>query len=214
VGSPKTILWEVDVQADFMLPGGRLYVPHAELIVPNVSGLVGAARQDRVFLISSADAHSPQDLELQEWPPHCLKGTRGAELLPEAIATPRLVIPNREGFVFPADLRSYRQVTIEKNTLDVFDNSNTDAFLSCVEAALFSDATRETEFAVFGVATEYCVKRTVEGLLRRQRTVAIIADAVRSVNEEDGHTLLDAMRAQGARLTITEQTIAGLSAPP
>jgi nicotinamidase-related amidase len=114
VASPKTILWEVDVQADFMLPDGRLYFRNAERIVPNVSRLVSAVRQGRSFLISSADAHSREDLELQRWPPHCLKGTLGAELLPEAIAAPQLVIPNREGFVLPADLRSYRQVTIEK----------------------------------------------------------------------------------------------------
>src|SRR5215467_3665150 len=101
-----------------MLPGGRLYFRNAERIVPNVSRLVSAVRQGRSFLISSADAHSRDDLELQRWPPHCLKGTLGAELLPEAIAAPRLVIPNRKGFALPADLRSYRQVTIEKNTLD------------------------------------------------------------------------------------------------
>jgi nicotinamidase/pyrazinamidase len=203
-------LWEVDVQADFMLPGGRLYVRNAELIVPNVGRLVAAARQGRAFLISSADAHSPQDPELQEWPPHCLKGTRGAELLPEAIATPQLVIPNRKGFVFPGDLGSYRQVTIEKNTLDVFDNPYAHALLSRVETAISHDTDWETEYAVFGVATEYCVRRTVEGLLRRKRAVAIVCDAVRALNEQVGRTLLDVMHAQGARLTTTEQTIAGL----
>jgi nicotinamidase-related amidase len=212
VASPKTILWEVDVQADFMLPGGRLYVPHAELIVPNVTSLVSAARQGRAFLISSADAHSPADLELREWPSHCLKGTRGAELLPEAIAAPQLVIPNRKGFAFPPDLRSYRQVTIEKNTLDVFDNPNADTLLSCVEAAVVPEAPWEAAFAVFGVAAEYCVRRTVEGLLRRHRTVTIVVDAVRAVNEEEGRTVLGKLSAAGARLTTTEQTIAALEA--
>jgi nicotinamidase-related amidase len=59
--SPKTIFWEVDVQADFMLPGGSLYIPGAEKIIENINLLVDAARQGRVFLISSADAHNPND---------------------------------------------------------------------------------------------------------------------------------------------------------
>jgi len=214
VASAKTILWEVDVQVDFMLPGGRLYFRNAERIVPNVSRLVSAVRQGRSFLISSADAHSRDDLELQRWPPHCLKGTLGAELLPEAIAAPRLVIPNRKGFALPADLRSYRQVTIEKNTLDVFDNPNTDSLLSCAEATPFPGAARESEFAVFGVATEYCVRRTVEGLLRRRRTVAIVADGVAAVNEDEGRAVLEAMYAAGASSITTEQALAVLPASP
>ena len=117
MASPKTIFWEVDVQADFMLPGGNLYVPSAETIIANIRLLVDAAQQARVLLISSADTHNPDDFELREWPPHCLKGTRGAELLPEACAEPRLIIPNQKGFVLPHKLEAYRPVTLEKNTI-------------------------------------------------------------------------------------------------
>ena len=39
------IFWEVDVQADFMLPGGHLYVPGAEMLLPNIRRLTDAARQ-------------------------------------------------------------------------------------------------------------------------------------------------------------------------
>src|SRR5215472_7628336 len=116
----RPILWEVDAQADFMLPDGKLYVPGAEKIIPNLNRLVEAARQGRVLLVSSADAHPPDDPEFREWPPHCVKGTAGAELIPEARAARRLVIPNQADFVFPDDLRSYQQILLEKNTLDVF----------------------------------------------------------------------------------------------
>ena len=34
--SRDTIFWEVDAQADFMLPGGKLYVPGAEKLLPNI----------------------------------------------------------------------------------------------------------------------------------------------------------------------------------
>ncbi len=69
------VLWEVDAQADFMLPGGKLYVPGAEKIMANLNRLVEQVRQSRVLLISSADAHQPDDPEFREWPVHCVKGT-------------------------------------------------------------------------------------------------------------------------------------------
>jgi len=51
--SRKFVLWEVDAQADFMLPGGKLYVPGAEKIIPNIKRLVDAARDGRALLVSS-----------------------------------------------------------------------------------------------------------------------------------------------------------------
>jgi nicotinamidase-related amidase len=57
--SRNLIFWEVDVQADFMLPGGKLYVPGAEKLLPNICRLTDAARQDRVFLVSHGCYHPP-----------------------------------------------------------------------------------------------------------------------------------------------------------
>jgi nicotinamidase-related amidase len=176
--SPQTIFWEVDVQADFMLPGGALYVPGAEEIVTNIDLLVDCARKDRVFLISSVDAHDPNDPEFHDWPPHCLKGTPGANLLLEACAPPQLVIPNQRGFKLPADLASYRQVVLEKNTVDVFDNPNTDLLLAPLGPGGSPAFPSDALFAIFGVAAEYCVRYTAEGLLDRGRLSAIITDAV------------------------------------
>ena len=39
------IFWEVDVQRDFILPGGKLYVPGAEKLLPNIRRLTDAARR-------------------------------------------------------------------------------------------------------------------------------------------------------------------------
>jgi nicotinamidase/pyrazinamidase len=80
------ILWEVDVQADFMLPGGKLYVPGAEKLLSNIRKLTDAARRDEVFLVSHGCFHPANDPEFKQFPPHCLKGTPGAEFVPEALA--------------------------------------------------------------------------------------------------------------------------------
>src|SRR5215831_3989822 len=119
----RLILWQVDAQTDFMLSGGKLYVPGAEKIIANLNRLVEQARQDRVLLISSADAHQPDDPEFREWPPHCVKGTAGAELIPEARAARQLVIPNQHDFILPSELSADQQFLIEKNTLDFFERA-------------------------------------------------------------------------------------------
>src|SRR5271166_988836 len=88
------ILWEVDIQADFILPGGRLYVPGAEKLLPNIRKLTDAARRGEVFLVSHGDFHPANDPEFQQFPPHCLKGSPGAELLPEALTGNYVTLEN------------------------------------------------------------------------------------------------------------------------
>ena len=205
--SPITVFWEVDAQADFMLPDGKLYVPGAEEIIPNLNRLVETVRQGRVFLISSADAHNPDDLELRDWPPHCLKGTPGSDLLPEACASHRLVIPNEKGFVLSENLTAYQQVILQKNTLDVFDNPSTDALLAQLNRAGSPAFDPSPEFVVFGVATEYCVRLAVDGLLRRGRRVSIVTDAVRSLNHRKGQQILESLESCGARLITSEEAL-------
>ena len=212
----RPILWEVDAQADFMLPGGKLYVPGAEKIIPNIDRLVDQARQGRVLLISSADAHQLDDPEFQRWPPHCVKGTPGAELIPEARAARLLVIPNQRDFVFPGDLSAFQQILLEKNTLDVFDNPNAGALLAWVNMqsahseappASADETGAGPNFLVFGVVTEYCVLRAADGLLRRGHRVRIVEDAIQSLDETKGREILGNLRSRGAQLVTTEQAL-------
>ena len=203
----RLVLWEVDVQTDFMLSGGKLYVPGAEKIIPNLNRLVEQARQDRVLLVSSADAHQPDDPEFREWPTHCVKGTAGAELIPEARAARRLVIPNQEKFVFPDDLRSYQQIHLEKNTLDIFDNPNTGTLLSRLAGSQKSSGSSNADFLVFGVVTEHCVRCAADGLLRRGYGVSIVEDAIQSLDEKKGREILGELQSNGARVITTEQAL-------
>lgn len=211
--SPNVVFWEVDTQADFMLPGGKLYVPDAEKIIPNLDRLVDMCRQGRVFLVSTADAHSLDDPELREWPPHCLKGTPGAYIIPEGRALNRLVIPNQEASTIPDDLSAYQQVTLEKNTLDAFDNPNTDSLLARFTPEGRPGFERNPEFIVFGVVTECCVRIEVEGLLRRGHRVAVVTDAIQPFDPEKGRQVLADLQARGARLINTEQALAAVSVP-
>jgi len=201
------IFWDVDTQADFMLPGGNLYVPGAERLIPNLNRLTNAAREDRVLIIGDVCVHAPNDPEFRQFPPHCVIGTPGAEIIPETRADRVLFIPNRSSAIVPQDLSIYQQVILEKQTLDVFDNPNTQIVLERV--ARFTD--RGAEIFVFGVVTEYCVRLAAKGLLERGRRVALVRDAIESLNAEEGAKAIEELKSLGARLVTTDQALAALN---
>ena len=204
--SRSVIFWDVDTQADFMHPGGKLYVPGAEKLIPNLKRLTDAARQGRVFTIGDACTHSPDDPEFAQFPPHCIFGTPGAEIIPETRAEKVLFVPNRAGAAIPANLSEFQQVILEKQTLDVFDNPNTEKVLERVSG--FADA--DAEFFVFGVVTEYCVRLAAKGLLNRGRRVALVRDAIETLNAEDGRKAIEELTSMGARLVTTEEALAAV----
>src|ERR1700690_1811296 len=139
--SEKIILWEVDPQADFMLPEGKLYVPGAEKLLPNIRRLTDAAREGRVFLVSHGCYHAPDDPEFATFPPHCVKGTPGARLVPEALTERVITVPNVASASLPEDLFRYQQILLEKQTLDIFKSAHADELLERFGA--------DVEFVVF-----------------------------------------------------------------
>jgi nicotinamidase/pyrazinamidase len=196
----RVVLWEVDTQADFMLPGGKLYVPGAEKRIPNMRRLVEAARAGKVPLISSTDQHATDDAEFQRFPPHCVRGTPGAEIVPELKAKESVHIENTGAASVPANISRGQQVVIEKQTLDVFDNPATEKLLAQLPA--------DCEFIVFGVVTEFCVRLAAKGLLDRDRRVALVTDAIEALDAAEGKKTLDELAGRGARLITTSEALA------
>lgn len=193
------IFWEVDVQADFMLPGGHLYVPGAEKLLPNIRRLTDAAREDRVFLVSHGCFHTPNDPEFKIFPPHCVKGTAGSELVPEALTNKVASVPNDADGKLPEDLSRYQQILLEKQTLNIFESRHADA--------LVAQLGTQAEFVVFGVVTEYCVSFAAKGLLQRGRRVAVVGDAIETLKKEDGQKTIEELTRLGARITTTDQAL-------
>jgi nicotinamidase/pyrazinamidase len=200
--SQDFIFWEVDVQADFMLPGGKLYVPGAEKLLPNIRRLTDAARGGRVFLVSHGCFHTPNDPEFRTFPPHCVKGTPGAELVPEALTEKVARVPNDAAAKLPKDLSRYQQILLEKQTLNIFESRHAEDLLRQFGS--------KAEFIVFGVVTEYCVSFAAKGLLERGRRVAVVQDAIETLKPEDGRTTIAELQRLGARITTTDQVLQAL----
>jgi nicotinamidase/pyrazinamidase len=197
------IFWEVDVQADFMLPGGKLYVPGAEKLLPNIRKLTDAARRGEVFLVSHGCFHPANDPEFKQFPPHCMKGTAGAEFVPEALADNLVRVENEVTAKLPEDLSKYQQIILEKETLDVFESRYADELVERLGYA--------AEFVVFGVVTEYCVSLAVKGLLKRKRRVAVVRDAIETLAPEVGNKTLAELQSLGASLVTTDEILATLA---
>jgi len=206
--SPDFIFWEVDVQADFMLPGGKLYVPGAEKLLPNIRRLTDAARQGQVFLVSHGCFHAPDDPEFEIFPPHCVKGTEGADLVPEALTDRIARVPNDADAKLPDDFLKYQQILLEKQTLNIFETRHADDLVRRLGD--------HAEFVVFGVVTEYCVSFAAKGLLERKRRVAVVQDAIETLKRKDGQSTITELQQLGARLTTTDEVLGALNAknPP
>lgn len=205
--SRTAIFWDVDTQFDFMLPNGKLYVPGAEKLIPNLKRLTDAARQGNVFIVGDVCKHTPNDPEFERFPPHCVRGTPGAEKIPETRADKAFIVPDQTGAAVPQDLSGYQQVVIEKHTLDVFDNPNTETVLERI--GKFTDA--RAEFYVYGVVTEYCVRLAAKGLLERGRRVALVQDAIETLKAEDGRNAITELTSEGSRLTTTDDALAAVA---
>ncbi len=195
----KMVFVDVDTQADFMLPTGSLYVPGAEQIIPNLARLLEFARDYDVPVVSSADAHSLSDDEFQQFPPHCVKGTAGQKKLPETLLAKWTVLPNEQQ-PEPAEEEFFRcrQWILEKQKFDLFTN---------VHAAFLFEKLAAGQYVVFGVATEYCVRDAVLGLLRQDRPVTVVEDAIRAIEAGSGQAALQEMQNAGARLLRTQELL-------
>ncbi|MFZ0308062.1 MAG: isochorismatase family protein [Candidatus Sulfotelmatobacter sp.] len=201
--SRNVVFWEVDTQADFMLPGGKLYVPGAERLLPNIRRLTDAARQGRVFLVSHGCYHTKDDPEFKTFPPHCIKGTPGSAFVPEALTEKVVTVPNEPTARLPQDIFAYQQILLEKQTLDIFESRHAGELVK-----RFED---DTELVVFGVVTEYCVGFAAKGLLQRGRRVSVVRDAIETLKAEDGQRTVTELQALGAKVISTEEALALLN---
>src|SRR5436309_9900997 len=129
--------------------------------------LVDVARAAGVVHVASADDHELTDDEISEqpdfertYPPHCLRGTRGARKIPETEQqdpVPMTLEPLPERYL------KGREFLLLKKSFDVFTNPNTDRLLEQLEP---------DEIVVFGVATDVCDDAAIRAFVERGRRVS------------------------------------------
>jgi nicotinamidase/pyrazinamidase len=206
----RLIFWDVDTLYDFMKSDGKLYVPGSEEIIPAVKQLTDFAHANRIPIIASADNHQTSDAEISaspDWkttfPPHCMRGTPGQRKIAETeLANPLVIEPERQDPGALADqIRAHRgDILLNKRALDVFTNPNVPAVLRALEPEAV---------VIYGVATDFCDRYTVEGLLRSlpQATLYLVTDAIRAIYPEEGERLIANWRDRGVRMVTVKQIV-------
>ena len=193
----RTVFFDVDTQLDFLFPAGALYVPGAERILPTVASLNGYAAERGIPVISTMDAHSENDPEFRQWPPHCVVGTVGQTKSPATLLPSRAVVGVRAS-VLPL-FEGVSQIVVEKVTTNVFANPNFERLLEQLGAE---------RYVVYGVATEICVHIAAQGLLRTGKPVEVVADAVRHLTESGRQSMLRDFEALGGVLRTAAEICA------
>jgi nicotinamidase/pyrazinamidase len=201
-------LWDVDTQVDFVRSTGKLSVPGAEEALSAMARLVAAARAAGVPHIASADDHELTDDEISEhpdfrltYPPHCLRGTEGAERVAE---TKQLdPVPLGLGPV-PEHWLVGREFLLLKKHFDVFTNPNADTLLGLVDP---------DHVVLFGVATDVCDDAAVRGLLARGRRVSFVAAASRGLDADRTDACVAAWREAGVGFLSVDEAVSALGSP-
>jgi nicotinamidase/pyrazinamidase len=203
-----TIFWDVDTQVDFMLPSGGLPVPGAVSILPNLGRLTAAARAAGITIVHTADDHELHDDEIsgvpdfvETFPPHCLRGTEGADRLPETAAGPDAAdIPPDGADIDLAGVAASPEIVLRKNRFDAFSNP--------AAVPLLRVLAPET-VVVYGVALEVCDRYAVEGMLALDPglDIVVVEDAVAALDPTRGTELLDDWRRRGVRVLSTDQVL-------
>jgi nicotinamidase-related amidase len=89
VAPQTTALVIVDMQNDFVDPGGALSVAAAAATVPAIVRLRGFARAHEMLVVYTQDWHGDDDPEFAIWGRHAVAGTWGAEIVPQLAPAPR-----------------------------------------------------------------------------------------------------------------------------
>ena len=188
----RSALVVIDLANDFVYPGGVIadaggpaYQALAQAIIPNLKRLIDAARAAGITVVYATDAHTTADTELRKWPPHAMKGTRLAEIVPQ-------LAPQ------PGDL------VIEKTTYSPFASSD-------IEAQLKQRGIER--LYITGLHTDCCARHTSGDAFQKGYDLVWITDALAAFTDEAHRAGLEYFKAWYAsdaerQLITTDQAVA------
>lgn len=159
----ERVLLVVDMLNDFIRKDGALYCGEAaEEIIPYVRRKVKEFVNQGLPVVFIIDAHDPQDLEFKRFPPHCIYGAEGSDVISELKS---LV----EEYSFA--------IRVPKSRFSGFFRTNLNQILKDLDPKTVE---------VVGVCTHICVLYTVEELCNRDYEVLVHRDGVASF-DRDAH---------------------------
>lgn len=168
------------------LPGGALACGHSEEAVANTKEFIEKHPGVPVLFICD---HHPADhcsfvAQGGPWPPHCVAGTREAEIHDDLLP-----------FV-QEELTFYKGCDPTQEQYSGFDGRN-EAGQSLGEVLQLLGT--EVVYVV-GIATEFCVRNTAEDLLKAGFKVTVFEDCLGWVDPEEHKKTLPELKSEGIRI--------------
>jgi nicotinamidase-related amidase len=154
----ETAVLIVDMQNDFVKPGGALANPAAKEMVPRIASLLELARQSGARIAYTQDSQVEDDPEFEVWPEHCLIGTWGWEIVSELEPQPGDLI-------------------CRKNRYDGFYGTWLDHFLGHVWGV--------RNLVIMGTVSNICVLHTAASAGLRYYHLVLPANGISALNEFD-----------------------------
>ena len=170
----KEAVLVIDMVNDFVSINGVLFCgQRAREIIPYIKRLIEKKRKAGATIIYLVDQHEPDDREFKRFPPHCIKGTKGAEIISE-------ITPQSTDYVIP------------KRRFSGFFNTP-------LEDILREESIEVVH--VVGVCTSICVMETVSDLCDRDYEVFVHAKGVADFDERAHKFALERMeKILGAKI--------------
>lgn len=186
----------VDAQVDFMDPNGALFVPGADIVVPIIdeylssltleNGYMGvvftADTHDEKTYPDSAEAKGDAEKGISGFPPHCYQGTDGFALAvkPQNIPEETQKFMLNKG-VFDMWEEQGIEVRPYRITGEIIayggEQDREDFFKNIISAGV-------DEVEVCGVASDFCIKWAISGLLARGFTVTVYDNLVAGIKRD------------------------------
>ena len=188
----------IDMANDFVFPsgviadaGGPDYQRLAQAIIPTLRRVLNAARQAGIQVIYTTDAHTPGDSELKKWPPHAMKGTWQAEIVPDLVPSPE-------------------DIVLEKTTYSPFASTDLEDILR--ERGI-------TRLYITGLHTDCCARHASGDAFQKGYDLVWITDALQAFTEQAHQAGLEYFKAWYAtdvsrQLRTAEQVIAEWTRDP
>jgi nicotinate phosphoribosyltransferase len=169
-----------DMLRGFLEEGYPLYCgADARNIIPNVRELLERELNQDSKIFYLCDNHAPDDPEFKMFPPHCVEGTREAEIIPELSPYPGEIIPKR--------------------TFSSFYNTFLEQKL---------EALKPETVIICGVCTHICVLHAVIDARNRGYQVEVPVNCVASFDSKAHFWALDYMKkVLGAKLIKPEVNV-------
>jgi nicotinamidase-related amidase len=187
----KTALIVIDMQRDFLLPGGfgsslGNDVDQLAKVVPPLAALIAAAREAGIMVIHTREGHKP---DLADCPPAKLMRGAPSKRIGDPGKYGRILIRGEYGHDIVDELAPIDgEVVIDKPGKGAFYATDLQDIL--VEAGI-------TQLLMTGVTTEVCVHTTTREANDRGYECLVVSDCVGSYFPEFQRIGLEMIKAQG-----------------